>query len=124
MNTLAAAREDLVSETCWPQFWTVQAADPDGVLRLTLHGELDIAVVDEVTLQFEQLRRGGEKVRIDLSRLEFIDGRGFAALLHAVWAGRSPDGDLVELDPHLSHAVRRLFDLLGAGPEFWPHDDA
>lgn len=117
---MAAAREDLVNETRWPQFWMDRAPDPDGVLRLTLHGELDIAVVEELTLQMEELRLAGQRVRVDLSRLEFIDGRGFAALVHAVWSGRSSDGDLVELDPHLSHAVRRLFDLLGAGPEFWP----
>jgi anti-anti-sigma factor len=120
-NPSASAREDIVSLRWWPQFRMVEAADADGVLRLTLLGELDIAVVDQLTLQLERLQRAGEKVRVDLSRLEFIDARGFAALMCAVSAGRSADGDLVEVAPNLSNAVRRLFDLLGAGPTFWPN---
>ena len=104
----------------WPQFHMVEVSDADGVLRMTLLGELDIAVVDELTLRLERLRLAGEKVRVDLSRLEFIDARGFAALMHAVSAGRSANGDLVEVDPNLSHAVQRLFDLLNARPTFWP----
>lgn len=101
----------------------LEAADADGARRLTLLGELDIAVVDDLTLRLEELRVEREKVRVDLSRLQFIDGRGFAALLYAVWAGRSADGDLVELDPNLSPAVGRLFELLEAGPKFWPGDN-
>ena len=78
-----------MSLPCWPDFRMVEAVDAEGVLRLTLLGELDIAVVDQLTLQLEQLRLDGEKVRVDLSRLEFIDARGFAALMCSVSAGRS-----------------------------------
>lgn len=119
-NRSAFASEDIVSLPCWPDFRMVEAVDAEGVLRLTLLGELDIAVVDQLTLQLEQLRLDGEKVRVDLSRLEFIDARGFAALMCSVSAGRSEGGDLVEIDPNVSNAVGRLFDLLGAGAMFWP----
>ena len=83
-----------MTETCWPQFRIIETPDPDGAVRLKLLGELDIAVVDDLTLRLDHLRARRKKVRVDLSRLEFIDGRGFAAILHAVWAGRMPDGDL------------------------------
>jgi anti-anti-sigma factor len=110
------------SPPCWPQFRMLESFDLDGVLRLTLFGELDLAVVDELKLRLEQLRRTGERVRVDLSQLEFIDGTGLSALARGVWAGRSPGGDLVQVDPNLSRPVRRVCDLVGLGAVFWPTD--
>ena len=108
----------------WPHFRMVQEADVDGVLRLTLLGELDMAGVDQLILPLQRWRRAGVRVRIDLSELAFIDVRGFTAIRDAVRAGRSSGGALVELDPNLSRPVQRLFDLLGVSPELVPAAEA
>lgn len=99
-----------------PQFRIDEEHVPGG-LRLTLVGELDIAVADALTERLRRLRGAGERVRIDLSRLEFIDVRGFIAIRDAVHAGRSPRGDLVELEPGVTRPVQRLFDVLGVPGE-------
>ena len=90
----------------------VQTTDRDGVQRLTLLGELDIATEPDLTERVERLRQRGEKVRIDLSDLDFIDVRGYHALGAAVHAGQTPEGRSVEIDRGVSRAVGRLFALL------------
>jgi anti-anti-sigma factor len=52
---------------------------------------------------------------LDLSELEFIDSSGMRALLEAVKAAQADGWDL-GVDPRLSHAVQRAFELTGLLP--------
>ena len=72
----------------------------NGVLRLMLIGELDVAVIDHLSIRLRELRKGGYSVRLDLSELQFIDSSGIQEIIREVdgarrdkWAldGRWPD---------------------------------
>jgi anti-anti-sigma factor len=101
-------------------FRVVEGRDTDGVLRIALIGELDLAVADQLSARLEQLSRDGVPARLDLSRLEFMDSSGIRTLLKAMLDG-SRDGDrLVEVDRMLGHQVQTVIDLAGVAPILWP----
>ena len=50
-----------------------ERSDPDGARRLTLLGEVDIAVADELARRLGRLERARARTRLDLSELQFID---------------------------------------------------
>jgi anti-sigma B factor antagonist len=92
---------------------------PDGELRLTLVGELDLAVASDFVERIASLRHEGRAVRIDLSRLEFLDSTGLRELIVAVTEARR-DGWSLQLEPQLDGEVARIIDLVGARSFFWP----
>ncbi len=98
-----------------------QAVDPDGSLRLILVGELDQASASGLSRRLERLRSSGEPVRLDLSRLEFIDSGGVRVILVSVRDARS-EGRALEVDRQLSWQVKRVFDTLGLDAALWPED--
>jgi anti-anti-sigma regulatory factor len=53
-----------------PVFEIKQRHDADGALRVTLLGELDLAVADGLRAQLDRLRRSERHVRLDLSELK------------------------------------------------------
>ena len=94
--------------------------DADGVLRVVLLGELDLAVADQLSARLEQLSSDGIPVRLDLSRLEFIDSSGIHALLKAIKDG-SADGDrLVEVGRVVGRQIQGVIELTGVAPLLWP----
>lgn len=91
----------------------------DGTVRLLLIGELDVAVIDLVSSRLRELRKGGYGVRLDLSRLTFIDSSGIQEILRDLGGARR-DGWTLEVDGPLTDTVARTVDLLGARPALWP----
>lgn len=99
----------------------IQSRLADGVLRLSVFGELDLASAPVLARRLEGLRAAGSPpIEVDLGDVTFIDASGLRALLeaHAVLnATGAPGLCLVDASP----PVRRLFDLTGtsdrlAGP--------
>ena len=81
----------------------------DGWSRITLVGEVDIAVADQVREAI--VENSDSTVVVDLSGLTFIDSSGIAALLigrRQVEAG----GNRLELRG-AQESVRRIFEIVG-----------
>jgi anti-sigma B factor antagonist len=93
-------------------------ADPDGAQRLTLLGEVDIAVADELARALERLERVRTRAVLDLSELRFIDLCGLDAILAALRRARRTGWEL-EVDPRVSRSVERIIDLAGVGAIVW-----
>jgi anti-anti-sigma factor len=91
----------------------------DGTLRLTLVGELDVAMVDHLSLRLRELRQGGYGVRLDLSGLDFIDSSGIQELIRHVAEARRDRWQL-EVDGPMADQVARTIDLVGARVLLWP----
>jgi anti-anti-sigma factor len=96
-----------------------QAPDPDGVLRLVIAGELDLAVADRVQRRLTRLRRTGARVRLDLSRVSFIDSSGLRVVVMARAIARR-NGWHFEVDRDVSPSVRKPLELLGLSSYLWP----
>src|SRR5206468_2023192 len=58
--------------------------DVDETLRLTLLGDLDLASAETLSARLAELRAADRPVRLDLSKLAFIDSSGIQALLVAL----------------------------------------
>ena len=102
-------------------FRVVERRDQDGVLRITLIGELDLAVADRLTARLDQLCSDRTRVRLDLSRLEFIDSSGIRVLIDAAQHGSKNGGEpLVEFVRQVRRNVETVISLVGAAPILWP----
>ena len=102
-----------------PWFELSEGRDADGVLRLSLVGELDIAVIDALTTELSRHRRDGRRVRLDLSGLEFIDCGAIERLTSAITEAR-PAGWRLEVDRRIGRTVSRMLSLSGAHARLWP----
>src|SRR5947209_2395709 len=100
-------------------FQIEQRRDPGGYLRLVLSGELDLSSVSKLTTALRQLGRETERVRLDLSQLEFLDSSGINALVIGLRDARS-DGWHLEVDRRVSPQVERVISISGVGPFLWP----
>ena len=96
-----------------------QQDDPDGSLRLTLVGEIDIAVAGQLAERLSLLARARRPVRLDLSQLRFIDCRGIGAIVTARKDARR-SGWTLEVDRRVSASVARIVELAGVAPLLWP----
>jgi len=63
---------------------------PDGRERLTVHGELTSLTASAFCEQLLALLAAGSRLELDLTGVEFIDGRGLRAL-YAVQSAAAPD---------------------------------
>ena len=104
-----------------PSFEIRESVDADGAARLTLIGELDIAVAGEVEERLRQLREEGRRVRLDLSQLDFIDSSGVRALVLGHKHSRE-SGHQLEVDRNVGGPVKRMIEIMGIGPQLWPAD--
>jgi anti-anti-sigma factor len=102
-----------------PSFEIRESIDDDGAVRVTLIGELDIAVADAVEDRLRQLRDDGRPARIDLSQLDFIDSSGVQTVVLGLKHARE-SGHVLEVDRRVSSTVERLIDMMGIGPQLWP----
>src|SRR5437764_2090096 len=100
-------------------FQMVESFDEAGVLCLSLIGELDMAVADDLATRLRQLQEQGLEVRLDLTRLEFIDSAGIRELMCALDSSRR-DGSRLTVGTDMTRAVRRVVELVGLGPDFRP----
>lgn len=100
-----------------------ESIDEDGAARLTLIGELDMAVAEAVQDRLRQYLDNGRRVRLDLAQLEFIDSSGVQAIIHAVRRARRC-GREIEVDRRVSPIVGRMIQMMGIGPQLWPDSPA
>jgi anti-sigma B factor antagonist len=102
-----------------PSFEIQESVDDDGAARVTLVGELDIAVADGVEQRLRRLREAGSRVRLDLSQLDFIDSSGVRAIVLGLKHARQ-GGHELEVDRQISPTVRRMIEIMGIAPQLWP----
>jgi anti-sigma B factor antagonist len=96
-----------------------RTAGPTGTVRLVLHGELDLAGVEDLSDALSQLRARGVSVELDLSRLTFMDSSGLGTVLEAMLDAQR-DGWHLEVQRELTRPVERLIEISGAGRYLWP----
>ena len=101
-------------------FRLLESHGSDRVVQLRLIGELDLAVVDQFSRRLAELVGAGFRVRLDLSRLEFIDSTGLHALVRAVMDGHGEGGELVSVEDAVGRQVKAAIELVGAAPTLWP----
>ena len=106
-----------------PVFEIKQCHDADGALRVTLIGELDLAVADDLTARLDQLRRSERRVRLDLSELDFIDCCGIKGIIRALAEARRGHCEL-EVDRVVSPGVGRITALQDVARALWPAEVA
>jgi anti-anti-sigma factor len=90
----------------------IEEGQEDGQRRLALTGQLDMAAVPVLEARLDELRDARAAVRLDLSKLEFIDSSGLHLLVRWIGDARR-DGWNLEIDRDVAPAVRRLFELVG-----------
>ena len=78
--------------------------------RLILEGELDLATADVLRSRLRELREQRIDVRLDLSRLHFIDGSGGHVLVDATSESHF-SGWRFRIDSTVSPQVARFFKL-------------
>lgn len=89
-----------------------EQAEPDGFLRLSVRGELDLATAPELENALADSLGHGRGVRLDLSALRFIDSTGIQLLIGTLLDARAA-GRPFELDPNLSTSVARVLEISG-----------
>jgi anti-sigma B factor antagonist len=92
-------------------YFAIQEGHEGDSVRLRLSGELDLGSAPVLRQRLEQLRAERRLVRLDLSRLEFMDSTGVHTLLQAVTASRE-DGSRLRVDPDLAPQVHRVLTLV------------
>jgi anti-sigma B factor antagonist len=93
-----------------PAYCAIEEHQQDGQLRLSLIGELDLFTAAAVEDRLNELAREQRVVRIDLSKLEFIDSTGIRVLASAVQRARDYAWQL-QIDPQLTVHVRRVLKI-------------
>jgi anti-anti-sigma factor len=100
-----------------------QQHDADGPVRLSLIGELDLAATQRLQLRLRELKTERAAVRLDLSRLEFVDSTGLRTLIKGAEDAQR-DGWQLEVERNVTPQVRRVIELVGASVYLWPSGGA
>ena len=100
-----------------------EVVERDGVVRVGVVGELDVATADIVVDRLRALGHRGCSVVLDLSSLRFIDARGLRAVIVSVTDALAFGWEL-RVDRNVSDCVARVVDLTGAAAYVWPPGDA
>jgi anti-anti-sigma factor len=88
----------------------VQQTQDDDCTQLALHGELDLANAHTFELTLHEALHRGDKVVVDLAKLEFLDSTGISMLVMAL---RAPHAEQLSFLPSESPEVCRLLSLTG-----------
>jgi anti-anti-sigma factor len=88
---------------------------------MTVLGDLDVTGSEILSTRLAELKASGLRVRIDLSKLAFLDSSGIQALLAALTDARWTDWQL-EVAPEVSPAVERAAQIVGIAQVLWPAD--
>jgi anti-sigma B factor antagonist len=104
-----------------PEFAVDEDRDERGVGTLRPSGELDIGTAPRLESALLEGRRAGDRVVLDLGRLEFIDSTGLRVIVNAVEAARRGRWELRLR--HGPRAVRRVFEIAGV-VDALPFEDA
>lgn len=92
------------------RFECASKLDARGSAFLELSGELDRAVCDEFETRLAEAQRASSAVVLDLRRLTFMDGGGYAVLVRASRDSR-PEAKMILTG--CAGQVSRLLDLVG-----------
>jgi anti-anti-sigma factor len=95
-----------------PSFEMHEHRDQRGAVRLSLSGELDLAVADRLRSRLRQLARTHATVILDLSDLQFMDSTGLQILI-TNHNDATHNGWQLRIDPNLTTPVRRVVELVG-----------
>jgi anti-sigma B factor antagonist len=90
-----------------------KVTDEDGVLRVTLAGECDLAVSEQLSDALLAAVRRAPLVIVDLAGLAFLDSSGVHSLVSAHHVARERGSRLVVVNP--VGAVATVLDLTGVG---------
>jgi anti-anti-sigma factor len=103
-------------------FEVEQSIDPDEWVRFSLVGELDLVAAEGLARQLNERKAVGDSVRLDLSRLQFIDSSGVRTILVTVRDARR-DGWHFEVEHQVGPQVAHVFDVLGIRAMLWPSEE-
>jgi anti-anti-sigma factor len=98
----------MVAPAEYPRF-AICESEEDGGTRLTVTGELDLATAPTLRDRLRQSRANRRDVRLDLSKLEFVDCAGINVPIQAVNDART-NGVRLDLEGDLAPQVRRVAD--------------
>jgi anti-anti-sigma factor len=101
------------------QFDILERDDLDGARRLTLTGELDLASAPTLRERLRELRAARRTVRLDLSKLDFMDSTGIAILARGL-GDSAQDGWKLEVDRNVPRQILRLMTIAGIDDKLWP----
>ncbi len=99
----------MVAPADYPQF-AILESEEDGGTRLTLKGELDPATAPVLRERLNQSRADRRDVRLDLSKLGFVDCAGLTVLIQVVNDARTK-GVRLDVEGDLAPQVRRVAEL-------------
>ena len=99
----------MIAPADYPQF-AICESEEDGGTRVTLTGELDLATAPLLRDRLNQSRADRRDLRLDLSKLGFVDCAGMTALIQAVNDART-NGVRLDLEGDLAPQVRRVAEL-------------
>jgi anti-anti-sigma factor len=100
-------------------FEVAQDLDADGVVRVSLRGELDLSTAEPVRVKLAELIAARTPTRLDLSGLSFMDSTGFQRLYESVRAAHEA-GCQFEIVDQLMPQVQRLIELIDGRQLLWP----
>ena len=93
-----------------PLNFQIHEGSTDDFLRLSLVGELDLSSAPTLRRRLAPLRARNFPVRLDLSKLEFIDSVGIHLLIRTVGEARMK-GWPFQIEPDVAPQAMRLFRL-------------
>jgi anti-anti-sigma factor len=91
--------------------FAIHESQTDGCARLSLTGELDLESVSILEDRLTRLRASKSPVRLDLSKLEFIDSTGLHLLIRSVGDAHMKGWQL-QIERDVAPEVMRLFRLV------------
>jgi anti-sigma B factor antagonist len=91
-----------------------RTTDEDGVVRVHLAGECDMAVSAQLDEALTAAVRRAPLVVVDLAGLVFLDSSGVHGLITALHAARDRGGRLIAVNA--TGAVATVLELTGVGP--------
>jgi stage II sporulation protein AA (anti-sigma F factor antagonist) len=92
-------------------FTVAEGAGADGARVIRLHGELDIGAAPDLERALLRSRPPGQRVVLDLSKLQFMDSTGLRVLLRARAAAEEGHWEIFLRD--VPSNIQRLFDMTG-----------
>ena len=106
-----------------PEEFAISADQRDGSVRLTLHGELDLATAPELEQLVNERIDAGDEVVVDLRPLEFMDSSGIRVLVAAHARAGRVGTTLVIVRPPTGSAVAKIVEVSGLDGELNLVDD-
>jgi anti-anti-sigma factor len=89
----------------------IHESQMSGFLRLSLTGELDLVAAPVLEDRLTRLRARKSPVRLDLSKLEFIDSTGIRLLLQSVGDARTKGWEF-QIERDVAPRVMSVFRLV------------